>query len=121
VNIDVLGVFREPPYAERHVRWCERWGAVRLPAYSIVVMVSAGIPRQTPTVGTSVTPDCISPVVRSLRWVEKELESESVFDGSPGPINGENTGGPSFREGTRELRSAHGYALPAKTVRYRGV
>ena len=26
-NIRVLSVFHEPPYAERHVRWCERQGS----------------------------------------------------------------------------------------------
>ncbi|MCL5884363.1 MAG: hypothetical protein M1377_03285, partial [Deltaproteobacteria bacterium] len=30
-----LGVLHEPPYAERHVRWCGRLGAVRPPAYPI--------------------------------------------------------------------------------------
>jgi hypothetical protein len=36
MSSDAYRILHEPPYAERHVRWCERWGAVRLPTYSIV-------------------------------------------------------------------------------------
>jgi hypothetical protein len=35
-KVNALRVLHEPPYAERHVRWCGRLGAVRPPAYPIV-------------------------------------------------------------------------------------
>src|SRR6516165_5115953 len=43
MNIGAFGALCEPPDAERHVRWCGRWGPVTVLAYPMMTQICATV------------------------------------------------------------------------------